>query len=90
MDMDQASADYCASCRHPLEIVTVRFNLAGAQVISACPNCAITETENAGPRRDSDSHGRTTDALMGADDLSIATQRPLLDPEDVFPDRRVF
>jgi hypothetical protein len=58
--MDQTSADYCASCRHPLEIVTVRFTLAGAQVISACPNCAITETENAVTRQGSDSHGRTT------------------------------
>lgn len=40
MDGNQISGDACARCHHSLEIITVRFKLAGAEVISACPNCA--------------------------------------------------
>ena len=65
MDIDQATADYCVSCHHPLEIVTVHFNLAGAEVISACPNCAMTETENAATSRDSDDDDRMKAASKG-------------------------
>jgi hypothetical protein len=53
MDLDQASADHCADCHHPLEIITVRFSLAGAEVISACPNCASAKDGAAtGPESD--------------------------------------
>ena len=47
MDRHPTSADFCAHCQQPLEIVTVRFKLAGAEIILACPNCPITGTENA-------------------------------------------
>jgi hypothetical protein len=42
MDGNPTSADFCAHCHLPLEIITVRFRFAGAEVISACPNCAMT------------------------------------------------
>lgn len=48
MDTDQASADHCADCHHPLEIITVRFSLAGAEIILACPHCAIGANGGAG------------------------------------------
>jgi hypothetical protein len=55
----QASADHCADCHHPLEIITVRFSLAGAEVISACPNCAGAK-DGAATRRESDDGAQMT------------------------------
>jgi hypothetical protein len=47
MDRNRDSADFCARCKRPLEIITVRFKFAGAEVISACSNCPMTDTESA-------------------------------------------
>jgi hypothetical protein len=47
MDRNPNSADFCARCKRPLEIVTVKFKFAGAEVISACSNCPMTDTESA-------------------------------------------
>jgi hypothetical protein len=62
MDIDQASADHCADCHQPLEIITVRFSLAGAEVISACPQCAIG------------ANGSTVTCLEVSDGASITKQ----------------
>jgi hypothetical protein len=71
MDMDQASADHCAECHHPLEIITVRFSLAGAEVISACPNCASAKDGAATGRESDDGAQMTTQAEV----TRIDTQR---------------
>jgi hypothetical protein len=62
MDIRQASADHCADCHHPLEIITVRFSLAGAEVISACPNCAGAKDGAATGRESDDGAQMTTQA----------------------------
>jgi hypothetical protein len=81
MDMNQPSTDHCADCHHPLEIITVRFSLAGAEVISACPNCAITSKDSAVPRRESDDAARMT---KGAEVVPIDARRAWRDPADIF------
>jgi len=63
MDRHPTSADFCAHCQQPLEIVTVRFKLAGAEIILACPNCPITGTENAATDQESDGSARMRAAL---------------------------
>jgi hypothetical protein len=35
------SCDDCPNCRQRLEILLVKFKLAGVQMIRACPNCAM-------------------------------------------------
>ena len=35
------SHDECPNCRQRFEILLVKFKLAGVQMISACPNCAL-------------------------------------------------
>jgi len=37
--------DICPNCRQRFEILFVKFRLAGAQTISACPNCAMISDE---------------------------------------------
>jgi hypothetical protein len=41
MGIRDASDDVCPNCRQRFEIVLVKFNLAGVQMIGACPNCAM-------------------------------------------------
>jgi hypothetical protein len=63
MDRNPTSADFCAHCRQPLEIITVRFRFAGAEVISACPNCAMTGAESPVTERESDGSARMRGSL---------------------------
>jgi hypothetical protein len=81
MDMDQASADHCADCHHPLEVITVRFSLAGAEVISACPNCASAK-DSAAPGRESDDGAQMT---KQAEVTRIDTYRTWRKLRDSFP-----
>jgi hypothetical protein len=37
--------DVCPNCRQRFEILFVKFRLAGVQMISACPNCAMISDE---------------------------------------------
>ena len=37
--------DVCPNCRQRFEILFVKFRLAGVQMISACPNCAMVSDE---------------------------------------------
>jgi len=37
--------DICPNCRQRFEILFVKFRLAGVQMISACPNCAMVSDE---------------------------------------------
>jgi hypothetical protein len=37
--------DVCPNCRQRVEILFVKFRLAGVQMISACPNCAMISDE---------------------------------------------
>jgi hypothetical protein len=82
MDMDQASADHCADCHHPLEIITVRFSLAGAEVISACPNCAIIAKDSPAEHRESDDGAQMT---TQAEAVRIDTRRTWHGLKDNFP-----
>jgi hypothetical protein len=36
-----AQEDFCPHCRHPFDIIAVRFRFNGAAMIATCPNCAI-------------------------------------------------
>lgn len=45
MSMRDVSHDDCPNCRQRLEIIFVKFRLAGVQMISACPNCAMISDE---------------------------------------------
>jgi len=63
MDRNPTSADFCAHCHQPLEIITVRFRFAGAEVISACPNCAVTGAESPATDREPDGAARMRDVL---------------------------
>jgi hypothetical protein len=63
MDRNPISPDFCAHCHQPLEIITVRFRFAGADVISACPNCAMTGAESPATDRESDGSARMRDSL---------------------------
>jgi hypothetical protein len=45
MSVRSASCDDCPNCRQRLEILLVRFKLAGVQMLSACPNCAMMAEE---------------------------------------------
>jgi hypothetical protein len=77
----QASADHCADCHHPLEIITVRFSLAGAEVISACPNCAGAKEDGAATGRESDDATQ----MKQAEVIRIDTQRTWRRLKDSFP-----
>ncbi len=46
MSVRDASDDDCPNCRRRFEIVLVKFKLAGVQMISACPNCAMIHDDN--------------------------------------------
>jgi recombinational DNA repair protein (RecF pathway) len=74
MDLDQASADHCADCHHPLEIITVRFSLAGAEVISACPNCASAK-DGAVTHQESDDAAQMKQAEVTRIDTQRAWRR---------------
>jgi hypothetical protein len=39
--VSSVSHDECPNCRRRFEILFVKFRLAGVQMISACPNCAL-------------------------------------------------
>lgn len=80
MDIRQASADHCADCHHPLEIITVRFSLAGAEVISACPNCAGAK-DGAATRPESDDGAQ----MKQAEVIRIDTYRTWRRLMDSFP-----
>lgn len=41
MSTGGVSHDDCRNCRQRFEILLVKFKLAGVQMISACPNCAM-------------------------------------------------
>jgi hypothetical protein len=41
MSNRNVSCDDCPNCRQRLEILLVKFKLAGVQMISVCPNCAM-------------------------------------------------
>jgi hypothetical protein len=45
MSASGASHDECPNCRRRFEILFVKFRLAGVQMISACPNCALMRDE---------------------------------------------
>jgi hypothetical protein len=49
-----ADDDKCPHCRIGLDILCVKFRLAGARLLAACPNCAQTQDERrAEPHRPS-------------------------------------
>jgi hypothetical protein len=63
MDGNPTSADFCACCKRPLEIVTVRFRFGGVDVVSACPECPVTGTQTAAMRQEADGITRIAVAL---------------------------
>ena len=83
MDRHPTSADFCAHCQQPLEIVTVRFKLAGAEIILACPNCPITGTENAATDQEPDGSARMRAASnpSATDDQSNIHESSTFSPE---------
>jgi hypothetical protein len=49
MNIDDVSHDDCPHCHQRFEIALVKFKLAGPQMISACPNCAMIQDND--PKR---------------------------------------
>jgi hypothetical protein len=48
------SHDVCPHCRQRLEILLVKFALAGVHMIAACPNCAMVRGDRRSEKRWSD------------------------------------
>ena len=51
MDSGDKSHDDCPNCRQRLEILSVKFALAGVHMITACPNCAMVRGDNRSEKR---------------------------------------
>ena len=49
MSIGDLSHDDCPNCHQRFEIVLLKFKLAGPQMISACPNCAMIQDND--PKR---------------------------------------
>jgi hypothetical protein len=62
MDSGDKSRDDCPNCRQRLEILSVKFALAGVHMVTACPNCAMVRGDDRSEKRWSDKwrkRGRT-------------------------------
>ena len=42
--------DYCSKCQTRLEVIRVKFSLAGAVVVSDCPKCIVSADAPTNPQ----------------------------------------